>query len=232
MKKIICLLIGLMAVNIHANEDTKPVTVECQELKNLAREKIFFSDLLPAVDNNSSYFNDLRKKMSFWVTTIVKSDFIIPEIEKKLIFSKDIKKFEVSNKEKTVFSRVIGDYIVANYKIDSYDVLLQENGISFSLRILIANPSNVEDPEDFIKKCIWRFTNFSYKEKDFDFVLTKGKEITYGEIVSKDTNPFKWWWQKAYVCILNNGTMFFIAFHERNGKVPSPQARAGLPDRF
>lgn len=169
-----------------------------------------------------------------WYKMTLKPEWIPENISDILTAEKDVRKFQ-STQNDMVICRLEGDYIVAKYEIKGHKIIIQESGVSISIRIEKAASEQNKTPENLIEKNLMTYLNIPANTKFF-YNLNPGKKIVFGtaidEKISVHKNEWDWWWQHFSVCIAKNDSLFFVYIYERKGYTERMQARPGYPDRF
>jgi hypothetical protein len=178
-----------------------------------------------------------------WIRKVVAAKWLPDGWGKGVFALKDWRTLERRDTEGVVFSSWEGDYLCWEYKIGDYQVLIMEDGLALSLRVVFREGKDIAaDPDAFVKESILLFLNVP-EDYSTQVRIRLGEKngVYYGRafIGEEDAasraltegRPIKrWWWEEMVV--LTNGTVFFVAVPELDGMELSPRATPGLPDRF
>jgi hypothetical protein len=175
-----------------------------------------------------------------WIRMIIRPEWLPQKLESEYIVVKDFKRWDKRDSVGTMFSQMIGDYVIADYKVRKHRVLLQESGATVSLRVDFPTPDSLRDPARFVKNCILRFLQFPSDKIEYsNLQLNNEGSLYYGTVLTevgegwpmgKDGLLEYWWWQFIRFC--TDGNFFFATMMEGDGTPTPPSAKPGLPDRF
>ncbi len=75
------------------------------------------------------------KRARKWIGLTIRSEWLPSDLDSRLVPLRNFEKWEKLDEDGIVFSRCVADYLIAEYEIRGYRVVLMEDGVRLSLLI-------------------------------------------------------------------------------------------------
>lgn len=157
---------------------------------------------------------------------VLKKDLIPDNLKDQLFGLKDFVKLEIKHNNHIV-STVKADYIGAQYVIEGQNIQIQEDGVELSLLLKFKSKENIQhNPNEFIKRYIYKYTNYPETKENIKFEINDKNGIYYGAVIC-DNLPYMW--KDVTVCTDGSFCLISVIIIQEGFVFPNIGAR---PDRF
>lgn len=194
------------------------------------------ADVVPGPDTDRAASHALQ-----WMRTVVREKWLPADFDSYLTFQKDVVLKAGRTQHDRPIPGVIGDFVIAQYRVEDHKITLCDNGASLSIQVELSSAADRSDAtQDFIRGSILKFLNVS-RDNAMKLApsLTNDGTLVYGRfekssksrsIDGSEVDFPEWWWHR--VTFLYTDDFLFLRVPERDGTELVPHAYPGLPRRF
>src|SRR4030042_1060162 len=174
--------------------------------------------------------DEVLQMANTWIRTMIKNKWL----------PRDFNNFMVGIRKEEYHK---ADYLILRYKVDGYNVQVQENGVAVCILIEDVNAIQKNQKiEDYVTKIVREFLNYPQDKMDsLRFYLKNfkynGKIIYYGtmdcdfDVYSRNAWAKRIWGNHTY--IWTDGKKIYFSLVEMDGKpLKKTQAKPGIPPGF